>query len=152
MSQIGVHRNDSGFTLLELLVVITLLSIATLSGVLLLSDVGDRMAVARSAAQMEAALLALAGEASVTGYDRSAVFTRQGLARDEQNGKQIGQTESGISLDWIAAADVSSSAERGVVTFFGTGGTSGGKFVVARGGVRATIEIDWLTSRIRTYW
>ena len=152
MFRTGTSRSESGFTLLEVLVVITLLSLAALAGMVLLPDIGDRLAVAKSVAQLERVLSRVAADSIRTGHDRTAVVEKTGAMQRLDAGGEVAQLDHTVSIEWLAAAETGADSRQGVVTFFGTGGASGGKFELARGNVRAVIEVDWLTARIRSQW
>lgn len=144
--------SDDGFTLLEVLVVMALLSLAAVMGALWLPDVGDRIVLARTASQLEQSLARLSADALQTGLDRSAVIARDGATQTFQIGGAIDRLDASISLSWIASVEAGSDRDQGKIIFFGTGGATGGKLELTRGNARAAVDIDWLTANVRTSW
>jgi general secretion pathway protein H len=152
MCPTGKSSNESGFTLLELVVVMVLLALASVLGALSVPQIGDRLAVARTASRIERELANVAADAMRTGRDRSVIFTKTESMQALETGQRTERIDPTIAADWVAAAETGSDSSRGVIAFFGTGGASGGKLELARGDARAVIEVDWLTARVRTVW
>jgi general secretion pathway protein H len=144
--------SDAGFTLLELLIVIAVLSLAATVGAAWLPDVGERLAVARSASQLEQMLARLAADALHTGLDQTAVVANTGAKQAIKAGGSLHRFDAGTTVSWIAAAEAGSDGDRGTIVFFGTGGATGGKLELVRGSARVAVEIDWLTARVQSNW
>jgi general secretion pathway protein H len=131
MSRIG--GADQGFTLLELLIVMSLLSATAVVAINLSSARRAALDLHRITLAISADLRQVAADAKRVGQDR---LVRVSIGRP-------------FSVAWRAATEVGSSNDSAVIVFFATGGSSGGSLRIARQTSQNIIEIDWLTSRIR---
>src|SRR5262249_4518049 len=139
-------------TLLELLVVMTLLAIAAVAAAVWVPGIGDRFAVARSAAQLERELSRLAADAIRTGYDQTASLTNSRTRQTLAFGEKVEDLDPTVTMTWVAAAEAGSDSRRGMIVFFGTGGASGGQLELSRGAHHAVVVVDWLTGKVRADW
>ena len=150
MLQTGPSRTDQGFTLLEFLLVISILSIVSASFALSLDSAFSRSELQDIAAQLEGRLSHAARLARQSGRDQRVYINRsEGLAEFVIEGQALRISEP-VLAEWVAAAEVGSSTQLGVIVFFGAGGSSGGTLTLSEGIERTDIAIDWLTARIRT--
>lgn len=140
--------NDRGFTLLELLIVMALLSMTAAIALAWSSGLADQIAVTRSADTLERELSRLSVKATATGQDQLVVLQTSGSATSLQLGDRVLELTPDIVLNWKAAAEVGTNNNRAVIAFFGAGGASGGSIEIARGGALAKVEIDWLSAKI----
>jgi general secretion pathway protein H len=148
MSRTRKARDEGGYTLLELLLVIGLMSVAATAAVIWVPDVADRMAVARSADRIERELTRVAREAMRGGRVRTVtVSSANGFNRMDVGDGAI-ELDSTVSVAWTAAIEAGSAADRGVIAFLGTGEASGGRIELRRGQAVAEIEVDWLTAGV----
>jgi general secretion pathway protein H len=120
-------RSDSGFTLLEMLVVIAVMGLA----LGLLAYAGpphDRWLQTQAAArQITSAMRLDRGQAIATG--RTVVFTLPALP------------------SWLA---VTAQTPPGGLLFQPDGSSTGGQITLAEGARQIAINVDWLTGRIST--
>ncbi len=144
-----MKRRERGFTLLELLVV---LAIVALVVVIALPRIGAGLpgAALDAGARRIAAGLNEARSLAVV-RNRAVRFTLNGAAKRFTVGGGAGAplpATLGITLITGAAEVV--GAAQGSIRFFPDGSSTGGRIVLSgRGGTR-TIEVDWLTGRIRS--
>ena len=146
---IGKKAGDAGFTVLELLVVMMLLSLTAIAVAVSIPDVFDRMSIDRAAHRLELELAGVAGEASRTGQDQTITLWQIGSALMVQTGDHTFEIGSIIEAKWTAAVEAGSNQDRAAIVFWGLGGASGGTFELLRGPAQATIDIDWLTARVQ---
>ena len=145
----GTTADDRGFTLFELLVAMTLLSLAAVITLAWLPGLEDRMAVDQSAKQIERVLVRAADEARASGSDRIVRFEAKANSPRLILGDRIVALDPTINISWLGAREAGADSERSSVVFLATGGASGGAVELSRGQVRVNIEIDWLTGNVR---
>jgi general secretion pathway protein H len=141
--------NDRGFTLLELLIVMALLSMTAALALAWTSGLADQIAVTRSADTVERELSRLSVKATSTGQDQIVVLQTSGSTPSLNLGDRLLELASDVVLNWKAAAEAGTNNDRAVIAFFGAGGASGGSIEIARGGAQAKLEIDWLSAKVR---
>jgi general secretion pathway protein H len=146
---IGKRANEGGFTLLELLVVLILLSLTAAAMALSIPDIADRAVVSRAANQLEAELGNLAEATTRSGRDRAAALTQVGSSLTLQAGDRVFLLDPTIEAKWTAAVEAGSNQEQGTIVFWGLGGASGGTFELRRGTAEAAVDVDWLTGKVK---
>ncbi|SQF99217.1 general secretion pathway protein H [Paucimonas lemoignei] len=133
-----------GFTLMEMLVVIVLMSIAIgLVGFGLqqgLSAAKERQAVG----QMVNALRATRVKAIVTGQPARTVFDLRKQAF-QAPGQRIHHWPSELKVTMQTAAEMGSTVE-----FYPDGGSTGGNLMLVNGDRRWRIDIGWLTGSVQS--
>jgi type II secretion system protein H len=149
MYRTGRTPSDHGFTLLELLVAMALLSIVSVLMLAWLPSVADRVAVDQSARQIDRALSHAAVQAKSTGSDQIAVFSLSGRTPTLIAGDRTIALDPSIEMTWLAASELGSNSERSAIVFLATGGASGGSVTLGRGEARSRIAVDWLTGNTR---
>jgi general secretion pathway protein H len=149
MSRAGMIADDRGFTLLELFVALTLLSIVSAIILAWLPSMADRLAVDRLASQIELVLSRAARDARSTGSDQIVALDLSGQAPRLIIGNRTSDLDPSIDMKWVGATELGSNSERSAVAFLATGGASGGSVALHRGQARTTVAIDWLTGGVR---
>jgi general secretion pathway protein H len=149
MYRTGRTPNDHGFTLLELLVAMVLLSIVSVLVLAWVPSMADRLAIDQSARRIERVLSHAAREAKSTGSDQIVGFDLSGHTPTLMAGSRTIELDPSIEMRWIAASEVGSNSERSAIAFMATGGASGGAVELRRGQARASVEVDWLTGNVR---
>jgi general secretion pathway protein H len=141
--------DDRGFTLLELLVVVALLSLFVTLGSAWLPGFYDRAVVADAETRIERELTNLGASARRTARDRIIQLRIEpgGLLLEEDD--RTIRLGGGFESAWTAAAEAGTNDNVGKIAFFGTGGSSGGKLKISRGKAEAELAIDWLTGSVR---
>lgn len=143
------NAGDSGFTLLEVLIVLALLSLATATAIVWAPGAFDRVALERTASRIERELTRLGAQAATTGQDQIAAIDVSTMPPTLRVGAEIMAIDSDTELRWVAAQEAGSDDERAMIIFFGSGGASGGTIALNRNISRVAIEVDWLTASIR---
>jgi general secretion pathway protein H len=143
MCQTTETCNESGFTLIEVLVVMALLALVAAASSIWVLNVNDRMVVARVADRVEQMLLRTGSDAVRSGQDRSAKIVGHVLSAP---GAKIDLAPD-VTLRWTTAMEAAVS-DSPTIIFFGTGGASGGTLEISRGSASAAIEIGWLDARV----
>ena len=140
---------DDGFTLLELLIVLAVVS-GTTAVVLTLAR--------PSTASLEPRRTALEMAASLRNARSHAIeFNQETSFTLDMKGRNFWTTISDRRLPVPATLDLSMTSaktavpvsDRGQISFFSDGSSSGGTVVLTAGGREATVEVNWLTGAPR---
>jgi general secretion pathway protein H len=146
-SEIGPGTREAGFTLIEMIVVLTILALMTV----LITASGIRVSPAvhaRAAAQaISGALRSARSEAVVS--NRSVSFTLDVVNRFYQWGQAPPQVlTSDLRLSLLTSRDQLAPEGVGQIRFDPDGGSSGGRVSIEGGGVVLWVGIDWLSGRV----
>jgi prepilin-type N-terminal cleavage/methylation domain-containing protein len=148
MCPTGTIADDRGFTLVELLVVLALLSLAAVMTLTWLPGLQDRWAVDRTSQQVTRILSRAANVARTTGADQVVGFAAENGPRLVYGGRTSALDPS-VDMKWLGASGIGVSADLGAIVFLATGGSTGATIELSRRGARADLEIDWLTGNVR---
>lgn len=137
----------AGFTLLELLVVLGVLALVIAIALPHVPRRAEAAAVRAAASSVADGLresrgLAIRGNGPV-------LFSLDVAARRWTiQGGRSAELPQELALALETDRRLLQSREAGAIRFFGDGSATGGRIVLSRGGVRATVTIDWLTGRV----
>lgn len=147
----GVHLQTPGFTLLELLVVLALMT-------LIIGVVPAMMLGSLPGAEAKAAARHLAAGLR---YARSQAITQQqeiAFALDvEQRRYQISQTSrqyqlpAKLSISMITGQSELAGQATGTIRFFPDGSSTGGRITLAYGAREYRVDVNWLTGEVAVH-
>ncbi|MGO4389324.1 prepilin-type N-terminal cleavage/methylation domain-containing protein [Microvirga sp. 2YAF29] len=147
MSRTGPNE-EAGFTLLEVLVVITILSLAVTIVGIALPGAQERTALTRT----ESGIVSLLVEAQAEAR-RSAVARRVTFDLDAHRVHLEGtRLAFGVSKDvriTIVSAQEVGTARRPALVFLPDGSSSGAEIAIASGPYGSRLRVDWVTGRTR---
>ncbi|NIX78434.1 prepilin-type N-terminal cleavage/methylation domain-containing protein [Microvirga terricola] len=147
MSRTGTN-SDAGLTLLEVLVVMAILSLASIIIAVSLPQANERSKLAH----MESQILGVLADAQA-GARRSASVRRVVFELDERRFKIDGEPmwhpiPEGVDLSIVSAQELGTS-RRAVVMFLSDGTSSGAEFSLVSGVYAIKHRVDWLSGRVR---
>jgi general secretion pathway protein H len=141
-------RVGAGFTLVELLVVLTLLALLLAAVPPVLSAVAPRLQLSATtralADDLRASRLAAAEDAVET------VLTLDLARRRYRHGPDARERAlpDGIGIEIVEAAAAERDLDRAGIRFYPDGSSSGGRVAVSHGTRRMFVSVDWLTGRV----
>jgi len=141
------QSTDSGFTLLELLVVLALIGLVLVLVPPFLDSSSTRREI-RSAAFVTASLLREIRADAIAG-NRPAAFeidVRRRVMSGDRSGRH--PIPQGVEVILHTAAEERVSQSRGKIRFFPDGTSTGGGLEMIGAGVAYYVLVDWLTGRI----
>jgi general secretion pathway protein H len=146
-SEVRYRTSEAGFTLIEMIVVLTILALMTV----LITANGVRVSPAvhaRAAAEaISGALRSARSEAVMS--NRSVSFTLDGADRFYQWGQAPRQLlTNDLNLSLLTSRDQLAAEGVGQIRFDADGGSSGGRVSIEGGGVIWWVGIDWLSGRV----
>jgi general secretion pathway protein H len=142
-------RLHGGFTLIELLVVLLLMGmIYALAGPMI--DLGGSGVDTKAAARQLAAGLRKARGTAIA-ESRDAVLT---LDLDARKFSVTGDPKAyalpaKVDLALFTAQSEQVAAATGSIRFFADGSSTGGRITVTAGGGKQSVDVDWITGRVK---
>jgi general secretion pathway protein H len=145
MSRTGLSE-ESGFTLLEVLVVITILSLAATIVGIALPGARERNALTRTEAGVVSLLVEAQAEARRSAATRRVAFDLDAHRVHLEGTSQGYAISPDIRLTVISAQEVG-TARRPAVVFLPDGSSSGAEIAIASGPYDSKLRVDWITGR-----
>lgn len=140
------RTTESGFTLLEVLIVLTVLSLAGTATVLGVGNARDRIMFVRAGAWLDSTLSSLRGQARREGRMTWVDFDLAARRYRLPEGQWLG-LPSGVT--WEMTPEPDPSADIRTVAFLPDGTASGAALTIRAGGYASVHRVDWLTGSIR---
>lgn len=134
--------SERGFTLIELMVVITIIALASAAVVLTLPDGSEKL---RADAERFAGRVAAARDNAIVGARPMAVWVSSsgyGFARREEGAWRPLADPPFADTPWLDGVAADTGGQQVRVTFDGTGMTEPAAVVLVRDGRRATVTVD----------
>jgi general secretion pathway protein H len=141
------YRNSAaGFTLLELLLVLSILALLTAIAVPLLTSPSDGVRL-RSAGEQIAAALRLARAGAIARNGEVAIVIETESRTIHQNGSAVQKFASDIFVQLTIAESERATPTRGGFRFFADGSSTGGDILLRLRERELRLCVDWLTGK-----
>ncbi|SED99985.1 type II secretion system protein H (GspH) [Rhizobiales bacterium GAS191] len=147
MSQIGKITDARGFTLLEMMIVLSIVALVFASTGFVLSDLRVRRTLAQLEAQVDEALYLARADALRSGLPYRVVFSADRLSIQGPREVWAKPIPRGVEFAVTAARETSRDQEA-AIAFFGDGASSGGRITLRQGDHQFSRSVSWLTGAI----
>lgn len=138
-------RAETGYTLLELLVVIALMALLALSAPTLYARIVPQFQVRQYANEIAYKLRELRREAIDEGEEKSIIYS--------SGAERVFDIETSFSLagDVTVVFDPTSpwnTASTETITFYPSGASNGGSFQISKDEISAEVTVDWMSGAV----
>jgi general secretion pathway protein H len=143
----GQSPSQSGFTLVEMFVVLAILGFALALVVGYRSPVGSGLDLRGSAAALAAGLRMARSEAILN--NRAVVFDLDPAGHRFRSGSRpVQQLPQSLAIELLTISGERRKGDTGDIRFHPDGSSSGGRISIEERGHRMMIGVDWLTGRV----
>ncbi len=151
MRPITMDRGTGGFSLMELVVVLTIISLMLAMGAASIGSGGHASQV-QAATRTLAASLAATRAAAIRSQSPAALTfdleQRTYHGPGTRSGDVSGRFTDGIEITLRTARRERTKAPGGRIRFFPDGSSTGGIVLLSRGGRMRRIDVDWISGRV----
>ena len=141
-------RRPRGFSLLEVLLVVGLIAVASVLAAAAISGGFDRLALPSTAKELAAQLRYTRTQAIASGAPQRFVIDPQARIWQAPNGRH-GTIPDQLEIEFTGAREVQPSANEGAVQFFADGAATGGRIRIGYRTAAWQIDVAWLTGEVR---
>jgi general secretion pathway protein H len=142
------HRRAAGLTLIEMLVVLSIMALIAAMSVPMLSGRVSGAALKGAAREVAAGLRYARSESVATRRETRLVFDLEQRSFRIDRDARIHQLPKGVDLKLFTAQSDIADAKTGAIRFFPDGGSNGGRVTIAAGERKYEVDVDWLTGRV----
>lgn len=136
-----------GFTLLEVLVVLLIIAMATTLAAMVFSGGLDGMRLRSSSKEIAAQLRYTRTQAIASGQPQRFTIDPRGH-RWQAAGNRQGKIPPSLGVDFIGAREVQPRAGEGAILFFPDGASTGGRVQLSVKRAVWRVDVSWLTGEI----
>ncbi|WFC43835.1 GspH/FimT family pseudopilin [Pseudoxanthomonas sp. SE1] len=137
-----------GFTLLETLLVMTLMAAATLLAAMMFTGGMEGMRLRSESKEIAAQLRYTRARAIATGQPQRFLVDPR-AHRWEAAGDRHGDIDASLSVRFTGARQAQARAGEGAILFFPDGGSTGGRVTLVAGQAAWSADVAWLTGEVR---
>lgn len=145
-----VNNRVRGFSLLEILVVVALIAVASVLAVGVLSGGVERLQLRSSAKELAANLRFTRAHALATGAPQRFVIDPVGHTWQGPAGRR-GTVPDTLEIVFTGAREVQPRADQGAIVFFDDGASTGGRIRLESGSAGWNVDVAWLTGEVRLH-
>jgi general secretion pathway protein H len=142
------RRPVSGFTLLELIIVLVIIASVSVIGLRFASGGISNTEVKSSARQVAAALRLARSEALTLRKEVGVTISLDKHVFRVSTEDKESQLNSQIELKLFTAEEYVQDQSTGTIQFFPDGSSSGGRVTLVAGPIQYEVDVDWLTGRV----
>ena len=143
----GSGRNTAGFSLLEMILVVALIAIASLLAAAVLTGGLDGMRLRSDSKEIAAQLRYTRAQAIATGQPQRFVIDPRGRRWQAPNGKH-GEISPSLSVGFTGAREAQPRTGDGGILFFADGASTGGRVQLRTRQAVSRIDVAWLTGEV----
>ncbi len=140
-------KKTSGFSLLEMLLVMAIIAAASLLAAAVLTGGIDRMRLQSSAKQIAANLRYTRTQAIATGQPQKFLIDPRAHVWQAPNGRD-GDIPEKLGVVFTGARDIQERAGEGAILFFADGASTGGRVQLKVERAAWNIDVAWLTGEV----
>lgn len=144
----GAASGARGFSLLEMILVLALVALASLLAAAAIGGGFDGMRLRSAAKEVAAQLRFTRAQAIATGESQRFTFDPAAHRWAAPKGRS-GELPRQLALTFIGAREVQPSAGEGAIVFFADGASTGGRVRLALDEAAWDVEVAWLTGQVR---
>jgi len=137
-----------GVSLLEMMLVIALIAVASLLAAAVLTGGIDGMRLRSQAKEIAAQLRYTRAQAIATGVPQRFVIDPHARRWQAPNDRR-GELPAAIGVGFTGARQAQERAGEGGILFFHDGGSTGGRVRLQQGQAAWVIDVGWLTGQVR---
>ncbi len=140
-------QNESGFSLLEMLLVMAIIAAASLLAAAVLTGGINRMRLQSSAKQIAANLRYTRAQAIATGQPQKFLIDPRAHVWQAPNGRD-GDIPKQLGVVFTGAREIQERAGEGAIMFFADGASTGGRVQLKVERAAWNIDVAWLTGEV----
>jgi len=144
----AMHRRASGFTLLEILLVMLLIAAVSLLAAAAVSGGFAGMRLSSDAKEIAAQLRYTRAQAIATGQEQKFVIDPEAHAWSAP-GDRTGKIPAQFGVVFIGAREVQPMRGQGAILFFPDGASTGGRVQLSAKRAAWNIDVAWLTGEVK---
>lgn len=142
------RRNAGGVSLLEMLLVVALIAIASTLAAMVLTGGLDGMRLRSSTKEIAAQLRYTRAQAIARGEPQRFVIDPAAHRWYAPNDKH-GKIPDSLRIEFTGAREAQPRAGKGGILFFHDGGSTGGRVQLSTGKAASRIDVKWLTGEVK---
>lgn len=144
-------REPSGFTLIEIVVVLGIVAISLTLAPTLFSGALSTVSLKREARELGSALRHLRSVAIASQAPQALTVDVEARSYAAGDSSGVVSLPNATRVEIVTAESEMLNDHIGSIRFFPDGGATGGQIILERGSRRIVVDIDWVTGRVKLY-
>lgn len=145
------RRRYSGFTLIEIVVVLGIIAVSLTLAPTLFSGALGTVSLKRDARELGSALRHLRSVAIATQAPQALTVDVEARTYAAGDGGGVIPLANANRVEIVTAESEMRDDTIGSIRFFPDGGATGGQIILEHGSRRIVVDIDWVTGRVKLY-
>lgn len=146
----GGPRRATGFSMIEMLVVVVMIAAVGVLSVGVLGGGMDRIRLNSAAKELAGQLRFARAQAIATGTPQRFLLDPRRHAWEGARGRK-GTLHESLEVSFTGAREVQPAEDVGAIVFFGDGASTGGRIRVGLRGAGWNVDVAWLTGEVRLH-